>query len=472
MTKKQKTELVQVLEAYIAETHLFKEGAKILIAVSGGPDSMALFALLKELQPRWALQLHVLHCHHGLRPEAEEEADFVRLWAKRWETPFSLSRLAVREFKMSEKRSWQDAARDLRYRAFVKTAQEVGAEYIALGHTADDQAEEILIGLIRGAGLGGLCGMPWKRGPFIRPLLGIYRSEVEAYLQGKGIPYRQDPSNRDFRYLRARVRHHLVPELKKYSPRILVQLNRTARLLQRDEAFLQEKTEEFADTLLRRSPEGMEISRAELVRTPPAIASRLLQKALLTVRGDLRKVGTVHLEALLGLVQSPKKEGRLSLPGGWTAVTDRETLFLVREGRSRRELVHFQHEVMGPGTVVIPETGDRLIFRETYGSPPAPFVSPDPNLARVDGEMISWPILVRSAQPGDRFTPYGREGSKKVARFMMDRKIPKERRRRIPLVLSQNRIVWVAGVEIEKAFSLSSTTQRILEMEYQKGDLP
>lgn len=468
--EKKRNGLVYFLEAFIRETSLFEKGAEILVGVSGGPDSMALLALLEELRPRWGLHLHVLHCHHGLRPEAEEEAEFVRRWAAHWGLPFSLVRLPVQAFRRAAKRSLQDAARELRYQAFWDTAQAVGAEHIALGHTADDQAEEVLIGLIRGAGLGGLAAMPLRRGPFIRPLLGVYRSEILAYLHQRNIPYCLDPSNQDLHYLRARVRHHLIPELKKYSPNIVRQLNKTSRLLQADEAFLQEKAREWAAEILHRNERGVELQRQKLAALPQALASRILLQAILSAKGDLRRVGTAHLAALWKMVRGAAKTARLSLPGGWTAVVNEDRLILLPKESISAQPSSFIYEVPGPGTLLIGESGDRLHFREKKGPFPLPKGALPPNTAWVDGEKIAWPLIVRTLRPGDRFTPWRGVGTKKVARFMMDRKIPREQRLRIPLVLCRGEVVWVAGQEIDRKFGLSPESSNILEMEYQKGD--
>ncbi|HMK65074.1 MAG TPA: tRNA lysidine(34) synthetase TilS, partial [Thermodesulfobacteriota bacterium] len=214
------------VEKIIRERKLFDPGAKLIAGVSGGPDSMALLLVLSALREKWDLQLLVLYCHHGLRPEADHEEIFVKTWSAKWGCPFFSKKLPVGKFKKEEGMSLEEAARELRYRTFEELLREEKADRIVLAHTADDQAEEVLISLIRGAGLGGLAGIPMRRGPIIRPLLGIYRSEILSLLHEQNIPFQVDHSNLDQRFLRARVRHHLLPELKAYSPNILAQLNR------------------------------------------------------------------------------------------------------------------------------------------------------------------------------------------------------------------------------------------------------
>ena len=250
ITKKKKPGLLSTVETFIREEGLFDPGARILIGVSGGPDSMALFSLLTGLRLKWDLDLSVLYCHHGLRAAADKEEVFVRTWAKELGCHFYSRKLPVREFQKKTGKSLQEAARELRYKAFGDYLKQKNMDRVALAHTANDQAEEVLIGLIRGAGLGGLAGMPADRGPFIRPLIRTYRREILDYLADQNIPYQEDASNRDFRFLRARVRHHLLPELEKYSPNIISQLNQTARLLRKDEAYLQERAEELSQGII------------------------------------------------------------------------------------------------------------------------------------------------------------------------------------------------------------------------------
>ncbi len=314
--KKKTPDLLPLMEKVIKESELFEPGARIIIGVSGGPDSMALLSLLVELRPHWDLDLMVLHCHHGLRAAADEEEALVKVWAKKWGCPFLSRKLPVKDFQRESGMSLQEAARELRYRTFLELAEVKKADRVALAHTANDQAEEVLIGLIRGAGLGGLAGIPVKRGPFIRPLIRIYRTEILNYLTIKTIPFKEDLSNRDFRYLRARVRHHLLPELKKYSPNIIAQLNQTAGLLQKDEEYLQEKVDQLSETVFSYSGQGTSIRRSSLADLPQALSSRLIQKAVLNSVGRLRHIRAVHILSIIAAAQGSRKPGSDHPAGG------------------------------------------------------------------------------------------------------------------------------------------------------------
>ena len=454
------------VEKFIKEAGLFEPGARILVGVSGGPDSMALLSILTELRLRWDLVLMVLYCHHGLRAAADEEEALVKFWAGKWDCPFFSRKLSVRDFQKERGMSLQESARELRYQAFQEYTRLKKADRVALAHTANDQAEEVLIGLIRGAGLGGLAGIPVKRGSFIRPFIRIYRPEILSYLKSKNVPFREDLSNRDFRYLRVRVRHHLLPELKKYSPNIIAQLNQTAGLLQKDEQYLQEKVDELAEKIISRSGGSMAIRRSELAELPQALSSRLIQKVVFQGVGKLRHIRAVHILSILKAAQGGGQQGRIILPDGWSVQWDRDLLYIRRVATEPEPLKSFVYEIDQPREILIPETGEKIVFREIKLPPDPIFLQKDKKKAKVDFDKLNWPLIIRNARPGDRFQPLGLQGSKKVSRFFMDRKIPKALRSRIPLVFSGEEIVWIAGMEIGQAFSLDPQSSRALEMEY------
>ncbi len=448
---------------------MFDPGARILIGVSGGPDSMALFSLLTGLRHKWDLDLSVLYCHHGLRAAADQEEVFVRTWAKELGCPFFSRKLPVREFQKKTGKSLQEAARELRYQALGDYVKQENMDRVALAHTANDQAEEVLIGLIRGAGLGGLAGMPVFRGPFIRPLIRTYRREILDYLADQNISYQEDASNRDFRYLRARVRHHLLPELKKYSPNIIGQLNQTAMLLQKDEAYLQEKAEELSQGVISFSGKTATLNRPALAAHPQALSSRLIQKALLKGLGYLRHVRAFHILSILKAAQGRGEKGRISLPDGWSAQWDREKIEILSHVPDQNPNGPFSYEIESPQEVLIRETGEFISFKKIKASSKFFKPSPNRNLARVDFKKLAWPLVIRNSRPGDRFQPLGMKGTKKVGRFFIDRKVPQALRSHIPLVFSKGEIVWVGGLEIGQPFCLDLETTQVMEIIYGKG---
>jgi tRNA(Ile)-lysidine synthase len=464
-----KPSLTGTVARFIAESRLFGSGSRIIVGVSGGPDSMALFSILNELSRSWELELIALYCHHGLRPAADREAEFVCHWAGQWGWPFATSRVDVRTFQKENKISLLEAARTLRYGVFQSSLEKYQADKVALAHTANDQAEEVLIGLIRGAGLGGLGGMPLQRDCFIRPLLATYRAEILTYLAERDLPYLEDESNQDRRFLRARVRHHLLPELERYSPNILIQLNRTADLLKKDEAFLQEKTGRIMARALVPLKTGVGFSRALLKKLPPAILSRLLQKALFRVKGDLRSIGSVHLLSLMDVVYGPSLRGRTPLPGGMEACWEQDRMVLQSAVSLDPAPPEFSALVEGPGTIFIREIGAEISFEQVSIDSRTVRKTGNKRQVLVDWEKIQWPLVVRNLQSGDRFQPLGLRGTKKVTRLLMDRKIPRSQRDRIPIVFSGGKIVWIVGLEIGESFALREQSRQALRLKLRRA---
>jgi tRNA(Ile)-lysidine synthase len=459
-----KPSLTVSVKRFIENNRLFGPGSRIIVGVSGGPDSMALFSILNELRRSWSLEIIALYCHHGLRRAADQEVDFVRHWAGVWGCSFSTSKVDVQSFQQENKSSLQEAARELRYGVFRSFLVKQKADRVALAHTANDQAEEVLIGLIRGAGLGGLAGIPVQRESFIRPLLATYRPEILTYLAERNIPYLEDESNKDRRFLRARVRHQLLPELGKFSPNIITQLNRTAALLGKDEAFLQEKTKRIMARVQVSQEGGVQFSRKGLIKLPQAILSRLFQKALFQVKGDLRLIGSVHLLSLINAVCGPSIQGRLDLPGGVQASWDRDRIILQPAVSISPHPILFSGQVDGPGKIYIREIGAEISFERVRIDPQTARKTFDRQQALVDWEKIRWPLVVRNIQAGDRFRPLGLRGAKKVNRFFMDKKIPRSQRDRIPLIISGGEIVWIAGLEIGDLFALQDRSRQALRL--------
>lgn len=267
------------------------------MAVSGGPDSVALLSILQSLAPAWNLSLTVVHCNYGLRgAESEGDASFVAALCRRLKLPCLIRSLQIPQREVGVSISLQARARDLRYRLFRELADELGADRVALGHTADDQAETVLLRLLRGAGLRGLAGMPHIRERlFVRPLLGVTRREILSYLETMGLSFRTDSSNAKSIYLRNRVRHELLPVMQSLAPATIRLLARQADLLREDDRVL----DRLAAQRLARATQGRDsnmiiLDRAALLKQPAALQRRILRQAMQTLspsaggpRGDV-----------------------------------------------------------------------------------------------------------------------------------------------------------------------------------------
>lgn len=429
-------------------------GETVLVGVSGGADSVALLHTLLALQQRLGLILHVLHVNHGLRPEADSEAVFVEGLGRRWNVPVTIEQVHVAALPGESVEAW---ARRQRYAAFAKWARALGVSRVALGHTADDQAETVLMRLLEGAGPRGLAGIPPVRGAFIRPLIEIRRREIEALLLSAELTWVEDPSNRDPKFLRNRIRHDLLPFLAaSYNPEIVLALCRAgalARGLVRDQ-------EHVAAAELERLAEaedgGLVLSRAALRALPGGIAEEVLRRALHRL-GERRPLRAWAVRALQRSVEAPSP-GSIKVGRVWLEISgDRLRL----SPGTTEPLAHAMLPV--PGSLVLPVAGLRLEAREldrleSY-TPPS-----DPWTVAFDRDQLPQAWSVRGRRAGDRFRPFGAPGAKRLKAFLIDAKIPRWRRDRLPLLLAGDEIAWVVGYRRGALAPITAATRRILEV--------
>jgi len=447
----------------IKKYEMIHPGERVVVGVSGGPDSMALLHALWNLRQDLHLSLVVAHLDHGLRPEAREERMFVRKASAELGIPFVSRKADVKEWQKEERLTLQEAAREARYHFLQETARTKKASRIALGHTADDQAESLIMRLLRGSGTRGLSGIPPVRDDrIIRPLIEVWRAEVESFLEKRKIAFLSDPSNRSFHFLRNRVRHELLPLLQQYNPRIQQTLVQMAELFRAEEEFWQKLLEEEFPSLVRaRKKDSITLDIPSLNARPLPLRFRSIRYAMEKLLGNLRRLGFPHLLAIEALLQSPEPNKRLQLPRGiWVA----KAYHALTISKGSEEVAPFEHPVPGPGYVEIPEIGRAIRFEVQTVRQEWKFEGPA-SVALLDFDTIDFPLMIRSFHPGDRFQPLGMAGEKKVKDLFIDCKIPAPQRKRVPLLCKEDRLLWVAGFRIDHRVRLKPETQRALHVE-------
>jgi len=445
---------------------LFEPGQHLLVAVSGGPDSVALLSLLHRLRRPWRLTLSAVHCNYGLRgSESDDDQEFVETLCHGLEIPLHTMQLDVRN--RARGISLQAAARELRYRGVITLAQQCGADRMAVGHTADDQAETVLLWMLRGAGLSGLSGMPVCRdGMIVRPLYETRRREVLAYLQGEGVSFRRDSSNDKPIYLRNRIRHEIVPALQRVSPAAVKALCRLAEVCREDDRYLDEQMAELCAARLNLLPGGgQRIERTFLRELPPA-AQRRLVRSLLWRCSPLDRPPSFHTVELVRQAVMKKNRGEdITILSGSVIVEKECVRFFPPTSREQphdRPHQAVPMVVPVPGTVTWAATGqcihvDRLPRENIHET------AHEKDRIMVDADRISGPLMVRAWQHGDRFCPFGMKGrSKKLQDFFTDLKVLGGDRSRIPVVATAEQIVWVVGYRQDERSSVSETTERCL----------
>ncbi len=425
----------------------------LLVGVSGGGDSVALLRLLHALAPRRGWRLVAAHVDHGLRPDSAEDAEFVARLAEALGIEFALRRVRVKATGASP----EEAARQARRQALLEMAAQAGAPAIALGHTAEDQAETLLARILTGTGPTGLAGMRPNAGPFWRPLLNLGRRELRDYLRELGQDWRRDPTNQDLAPLRNRIRHRLLPLASEMvNPRAVEALCRLAELCAREEDYWQERCRRWLKRRSWREAGSLCLPLEGLTRLEPVVQARLLRAALESLTGSGQHLDRRALERLHRFLDAPAGR-RLELPGGLTAWREEGVLRLDR----RREPEDFCLGLEGPGCLELPGL-EMLLVVEPSPAPARPGAAGP--VVWLPWEEMRWPLTVRTPRPGDRFHPLGAPGSKRLSRFLIDQKVSPWRRRRTVLVCDQRGILWAAPWRLDQRARRKGTQNRGLRL--------
>lgn len=458
---------LSAVEAAIRHYHMLDEGDTVLVGVSGGPDSVALLHSLVALGPKWSLQFVIAHLNHQLRGvTANHEAAFVGRLAAGLGIRCEIDSKNVARYAAEHRLSLQEGARTVRYAFYDEVAAKYSCNKIAIGHHADDNAESILMHFLRGTGPLGLTGIPPVRNRrIIRPLIGLTRKEILAFLELGGFEYVRDRSNLDTKYLRNRIRHELLPRLmERYNPNTVTALNRLASILRDEEDFWdQELRRRLRGLVLEQSPDRLSFMVRGISRLHPALLRRLVRYAFLSLKGGLKRVGHVHVEAVARLIAGPLPSGRLDLPQGVTVVRDGEEInFLLSPPE---ESTGFEYQIPGLQSTLIHEIGILLKLsvcdRDEVSDPKSYSLA----TALFDMDAVHFPLTVRNFRQGDRFRPLGMTGSQKVKAFFINQKVPRSKRLRCPLLLSGGRIIWVGGYRIDDSAKVTHDTKKVLKAE-------
>lgn len=445
---------------------LFQRRHHIVVAISGGPDSVALLSMLHHLQARWELTLSAVHCNYGLRgAESEEDQQFVEAFCQELGVPLHVRRVGLRNG--GRHTSPQAEARDLRYQVMREIAKECGADRIAVGHTANDQAETVLLWMLRGAGLTGLSGMPaFREQNVIRPLYETTRQEILGYLGERGLAFREDSSNFTPRYLRNRVRKEVLPILTQLVPSSVSALCRLADICREDDRYLDEQGTTLSSSAMEReSTGGWAIDLVYLRNLPSTLQRRCIRNLFRQDDDRSRSPSLQAVDRILRLAAIGKSGTGLDVKGGRIVVGNHRLRFIPLYARavSHAEQSHDRcRECLSvPGAVVWAGTGQRLqVQQQARSQMCAPLGK---GRIVVDADRVSQPLVIRSWLPGDRFHPAGMNGhSKKLQDFFTDLKIPLAVRSRIPLVVAPEGILWVVGYRQDERWAPIATTKRCL----------
>lgn len=463
--------LERLVSAALVRSGYSGKETSLIIGVSGGPDSSALLYCLHRIREAHQLRLHVAHLNHDFRgEEAEADARFVAAVARELELPVTVEKRDPVAYQQTRGiSSFEQGARELRYSFLAQVARNVGADAVAVGHTADDQAETVLLHILRGAGLHGLRGMtetsswPWppevQKLVLFRPLLEAAKEHTVAYCRALGREFRQDSGNYLPHFTRNRVRHELLPLLAaEYNPRVREVLTRLARTTAQGLDYLEKETDRAWPTVVS-TPEdeaidSLKFNRRALSALHPALQSLILRRGYSRLAGDTRRLRESQLRAMTDMVSSAASGRKLSLPGGLTLHSVYDHLLLSRDS----VLPCPFPPLTGERAVSLPDTPGQAAMTELDGwrivaeilEPPLP-VQPPPNhslTAHLDLAVLRGEVSIRSRRPGDRFQPLGMTHQRKLQDFLTDARVPRSWRDRVPLLVSSPGIAWVVGHRI------------------------
>ena len=463
---------------YILQKKLVSPGEKLVVAVSGGPDSVCLLHILSRLSRELGIDLHIAHLNHRLRgKESEADAKYVARLAKRLSIPATVASRDVKLYQKKHRLSLEEAAREVRYDFLAAVAKEAGAIKVAVGHTSGDHIETLLMHLIRGSGIRGLRGLnpmsklivPGGSLTVIRPLLCLSRKDTVAYCRALKLKPRLDASNLSLEPRRNKVRLRLLPELQKYNPQITQALLRLSRTAADDLDFIETEARRLMKGIISTGKNSVVIKKKDFLALHLALQRQLLRISIELLLGSLKDIEAGHIEDIMEALQKPAGKV-VGLPFGINFAIEYERYVLSPDSLSLCPFPALEGEV----TLKIP---GKTVFSDWQVNAAA--ITPsafkawrskvDDFSACFDFDKVGKKIAVRRRFPGDRFQPLGMAQPKKLNVFMIDTRIPQAWRRRIPIVCSGDNILWVVGFRIDERYKVRPDTKKVLRLEFKKA---
>ncbi|MBE9547553.1 MAG: tRNA lysidine(34) synthetase TilS [Proteobacteria bacterium] len=451
----------------IKKHNMLAMGNRIVVAVSGGPDSVALLKVLSMVSGKYRLSLVAAHLNHGLRgEESNSEERFARELCESMGIAFESKYIDVPSLIKGEKRSPEDVCRDVRYNFFKKVREKYKADKIALGHNLDDQAETVIMKFLRGSGMGGLRGiLPMRDGIYIRPLISVTRDEILTFLKKEGMEFVTDSSNVEDIYLRNRIRNRLIPELREnYNPGLEENLDHTADIIRVEDDYIKTAVEDVLTTWgVDRNQDDIRVNIPELVKLHEAIQRRVIKTLLQNCSHQKKGIGYLHVKSVMDLITGGSPNGILNLPFDLEVRREYDLLVISKTKTPVGRNHEFHYTVEIPGTVNIKELGIKATFDLVDSVPTLNFDTD--RTVFMDYENISFPLIIRNMKPGDRIQPFGMNGTKKVKSFFIDEKTPKNRRKEIPLLVDQKSVLWIMGMRLSERARITDKTTRVVKAE-------
>jgi len=446
----------------IRKFNMINGGERIVAAVSGGADSMAMLHILRQLSNQLSFDLYAAHLNHNLRgDDAKRDAELVDCTCREWVIPLFFDSIEVKDMSKNLRISEEEAGRKARYAFFDKVLAETNGDKLALAHHQGDRVETILHNIIRGTGIKGLQGINYVRNGFIiRPLLDVSKEEILRYCKDNKVNYREDMTNFDQGYTRNRIRHGLIPYIRDhFNPAIEDALLRLSCVSKEEDDFLENHCGNIMTKHFEFSKGKGNISLDFFLSQHVAVKRRLLRLAIQKLNHDLSCIELFHIDSIISMLEDSRHNSAIHLSNNIRAGKDYGFAWVSVASESK-PIERYEYALEIPGEIFIPEFGvvitaalidDRKI---SYGKNPV----------YIDADALQGSLVVRNRKKGDRFKPLGMNAYKKLKNYFIDKKISREQRDYIPLVQDESGIIWVVGHEINEDFKITKNTQRILRL--------
>lgn len=455
--------MIKKVEKTITKHALLKQNDKVVVGLSSGPDSTALAVILAQIAPSWDIQLIIAHFNHNLRgSESDQDEQDAGKLAARLNLPFISRKMS--KPSVPKGLSPEDFYRRERYQFFEEVAKSNKANKIALGHNLQDQAETVLLHLLRGSGLDGLKGIsPLRDGKYIRPLLEVSRPEIIAYLDGARINYRQDSSNESKLHLRNKIRLELLPYLKnEFNPKIDEALAQMAAILHDENVFIEQCVGKALSSTCVKKLKNRILINIEYIKTlPRSIQRRLLKELLENFSLQRNGIAFLHIDSIDKLLQKSGSGKKICLPGGIEARREYENLILERP-KADHQPVEYSYKVEIPGTIYIARRNLTVNFQLVEKNK---IDFSDKNKSYADMDKIQFPLVLRNRRAGDWFQPLGMVGRQKLKSFFINHKITQQKRNEIMLLADQQGVIWIENMHMNDQVKITLETKNVLELE-------
>jgi len=450
----------------IKKHEMITAGDRIVVGVSGGPDSICLLNVLNELKDRLSIKLYVVHINHCIRGEtADQDEQFVKDFACRLGLSVYSEKLMIIQMAKSKKISIEEAGRIARYNCFEEYLKELDANKIAVGHNMNDSVETFLFNLVRGTGIEGLKGIEPVRGNIIRPLIETGRDEIEVYCKEEGLVPRIDETNADFAFTRNRIRNGLIPYVKQnFNPNIIETLNRTADIINDENQVTSVLSESYYNECLINSDKSLiEMDLKKFNMLHDAVKKRIIRLAVEKLKGNTKAVEKIHIEQAIDLAQKAKTGTVYRFNKGIEVRIKYGNLVIMKEKFGDKK--DFCYDINIPSKIEIPELKAYLtIMLAKYNE--IDRNKKDNNICLLDKEKLAASLQVRNRRNGDRINPEGMKGTKKLKDYFIDEKIPREERDLIPMITEGQEIIWIVGKRYSEKYKITDDTKEVVIIEY------